>query len=618
MSSSSSIDFMPIAAGMRPLPSLSAASTAYAELIKGLKKEGFGVTTLSEREYLTLHDLVRDLRSLGSPDLIYNRSSDLRHGRMAFLFTENDEHGETRFVFAADAEQNRMLRDPGNICVCFDQFAKPHPEISLRQTLIILLSSEEFQTLTQLLGDEDAQRTFLSELTDDADIEANLQSILNIAKQNGASDIHIEPSRSLASHRSKSGPADDDHARSGGWTVRYRVHGALTPLEERLDNETGLALINKLKVKANVSSRIKRSEPFGGNITFTDHEVAKNRNLAHMSLRMSGIPVQPNATDNLYHDVVLRVKDSDPNREFSIEKLGIDRTVLSTLLNTVKTLDGMILVCGPTGSGKTTTLYGLLEYIRSPKHKMVTIEDPIEAEFEGITQAQVNYDAGADFPTLLRSYLRHDPDVILIGEVRDTETANTAVEASLTGHMVFATVHAKDSHAAYNRMFQMATVNRVDFATAARGVLAQRLCPVCCPDCSRLVNVRDEWNEILGFNGSDAIEFDIPFRQIGSEDARRRCSTCSRTGIVRRQILAEYWQISADDRIDMMNDERDLSKYRTRAYRNGMKPLWRSALDLSLRQQISLQDMLQVASHESLFENRGDVRRILKKVFGRQ
>lgn len=608
MSSSSSIDFQPLADNPGSFPSPSTARATYASLIRELQNEGFRVATLADREYLSLHDLIRDVRSLGSSDLVYHRSSDLRHGRIAFLFTERDGTGESRFVFAVDAEENRMIRDPGNIVISFDQFAKLHHEISLRQTLLILLSGDEYQTLRELLGDEDAQRTYLSELTDDANIEAKLQSILSIARQNGASDVHIEPNREVPAPQ-------DDRVSADGWIVRYRVNGALTPLENRLDNETGLALVNKLKVKANVSTRIKRSEPFGGNITFNDQEIAANPNLRHMSLRLSGIPVKPDAADNAYHDVVLRVKDTDPDREFSVEKLGIDRAVLSTLLNTVKTLEGMVLVCGPTGSGKTTTLYGLLEYIRSPKRKIVTIEDPIEAEFEGITQAQVNYAAGADFSSLLRSYLRHDPDVILIGEVRDTETANTAVEASLTGHMVFATVHAKDAHAAYNRMFQMATINKVDFATAARGVLAQRLCPVCCPDCSQLVDVRRDWNEILCLSGDSAIDFEIPFRTFGPESARRRCTTCSHTGIVRRQVLAEYWQISAADRADMMQNEQDLSKYRARAYATGMRPLWRSALDLALRQQTSLQDMLQVASHESLYEYRTDVKRKLEKVY---
>jgi general secretion pathway protein E/type IV pilus assembly protein PilB len=294
------------------------------------------------------------------------------------------------------------------------------------------------------------------EQAQDASVIRLVNDLLNEAISERATDVHIEPyERELV--------------------VRYRIDGVLQRANvPPTINRFAPAIISRLKIMANLNIAEKR-KPQDGRITFR-HRPAGGAGGGEFDLRVSVIPM-------LFGEgVVLRILSKSAVL-LDLHDLGMPRPILERWDTLINRPHGILLVTGPTGSGKSTTLYASLKRIVSDQIKVITVEDPVEYHVAGVNQIQVNHKVGLDFAAGLRSILRHDPDAILIGEIRDRETAETAVQASLTGHLVFSTLHTNDATGATTRLLDMG-VEPFLVASTLEGVLAQRLVRRVCPECA--------------------------------------------------------------------------------------------------------------------------------------
>jgi general secretion pathway protein E len=299
----------------------------------------------------------------------------------------------------------------------------------------------------------------LLEAADDAPIIRMLNALLTQAAKDGASDIHIEP-----------------YERSS--SVRFRVDGTLREVVQP-NKALHAAMISRLKIMAELDIAEKRLPQDG-----------------RISLRIGGraIDVRVSTLPSSHGErAVLRLLDKTESR-FTLEGLGMDGEVLSAFAKLIQQPHGIVLVTGPTGSGKTTTLYASLTRVDTATTNVLTVEDPVEYELPGIGQTQVNPKIDLTFAKALRAILRQDPDVIMIGEIRDFETAQIAIQASLTGHLVLATVHTNDAPSSVTRLIDMG-VEPFLLSSSLLGVLAQRLVRKLCPHCKR-VDEHGHWHPV--------------------------------------------------------------------------------------------------------------------------
>jgi type IV pilus assembly protein PilB len=266
-------------------------------------------------------------------------------------------------------------------------------------------------------------------------------------------------------------------------------------------------------------------------------------------------------------DAVIRILDkemiTEAISELKLTMLGFSEEVLQKIQKYIQVPYGMLLVTGPTGSGKTTTLYAALTEINSPEDKIVTIEDPVEYQIDGISQIPVNEKKGLTFARGLRSILRHDPDKIMVGEIRDPETAQIAIQSALTGHLVFTTVHANNVFDVISRFLHMG-VDPYSFISALNGILAQRLVRVLCRHCREKITYEEE---ILQSAGLDPHLYrDHEFYE------SRGCEECNFKGYQGRTAIAEFLELSDTIR-EMILDKKPLSEVRKQAWTEGMKSL---------------------------------------------
>jgi type IV pilus assembly protein PilB len=334
--------------------------------------------------------------------------------------------------------------------------------------------------------------------------EPSLVNLVNLiileAIESRASDIHIEPFE----HEVK---------------IKYRIDGMLveqTPSSKRLQ----AAIISRIKIMADMNIA-ERFVPQDGHIEFAG-------NNGRVDIRVSTVPT-------VYGESVeMRLLDRTASL-LSLEDLGMDEQCLDGFTKCLYKTHGIVLVTGPTGCGKTTTLYAALNKIYTPSVKMITIEDPVEYQLEGINQMPVNPKRGLTFATGLRHILRHDPDIVMVGEIRDTETANIAIRAALTGHLVFSTLHTNDAPGAITRLIDMG-VEPFLLASSLEAVLAQRLVRRICPRCKEAY--RPDEHLIKSLNGSMNIKSNTKFYH------GRGCNECNQTGMTGRMGIFELLRIT--------------------------------------------------------------------------
>ncbi len=361
----------------------------------------------------------------------------------------------------------------------------------------------------------------------------------------GASDIHIEP-------------------REGWCEVRYRVDGRLRDAA-RISTEEGRELTARIKVLAGCDISEKRL-PQDGRHRFQE-------GTRDVDLRVNTLPTVHG------EKTVMRILDRRQSK-VTLEKLGMRGQNLEWMREAIRTPHGMVLVTGPTGSGKTTTLYSVLDEIVTPEINVSTVENPVERAVEGVNQTQVNFKAGLDFGLCLRSLLRQDPDVIMIGEIRDTETASIAVEAALTGHLVLATLHTNDAPGAATRLIQMG-VEPFLVAATLRCVVAQRLARRLCDSCKRPISVPDEVVEQYRPHGLGPGPY---YQSTG-------CQSCRSCGYTGRLGLYEVMQVDAELR-DLIAKNPSTDELRRCALERGMRGLLSDGLQCVVDGTTTLEEAL--------------------------
>jgi general secretion pathway protein E len=271
----------------------------------------------------------------------------------------------------------------------------------------------------------------------------------------------------------------------------------------------------------------------------------------------------------------------------TLDALGFDAEALKTLRRLADEPYGMLLVTGPTGSGKTTTLYGALTEIHDGRSKIITIEDPVEYQLPGILQIPVNEKKGLTFAKGLRSILRHDPDKIMVGEIRDNETAEIAVQSALTGHLVLTTVHANNVFDVLGRFTHMG-IDPYSFVSALNGIWAQRLLRVNCPHCAAPYHPTDEELTLVGLTRAETASFNFKSGQ--------GCGDCRGTGYKGRRAIAEIL-ILTDELREMIIDKAPIRQIKDRAREQGTRTLREAALALAARGETTLSEIKRVTLH---------------------
>ena len=394
----------------------------------------------------------------------------------------------------------------------------------------------------QLIGDddEDDKALTIDSITqqESSPIIRLVDSVVFNAIQRRASDIHIE-------------------TRDNEVVVKYRIDGVLYQALDPIDKKHHSTIISRIKVMSERDIAEKRVPQDGRfKLRITGRTI---------DFRVSVIPTVHG------EDSVIRILDKESmNKEFKnlrLDVLGFDDVMLTTFRKFIKEPYGMVLVTGPTGSGKTTTLYAALSEIQSSEDKIVTIEDPVEYQLRGITQIPVNEKKGLTFARGLRAILRHDPDKVMVGEIRDEETAQIAVQSALTGHLVFTTVHANNVVDVLGRFLNM-NVDLYNFVSALNCILAQRLVRRICDNCRQVV---DHPQSFLDESGLPESMKDTVFYEGAG------CIECNGTGFHGRLAIAELLDLS--DRIrGMILDRRPASEIKNAAREEGMIFLREAAL----------------------------------------
>ena len=382
-----------------------------------------------------------------------------------------------------------------------------------------------------------------------------VDSILFNAIQRRASDIHVE--------------TQDREV-----VVKYRIDGVLYQAMKSIDKRHHSTIISRIKVMSELDIAEKRVPQDGRfKVRFSGRTI---------DFRVSIMPTVHG------EDAVVRILDKEStNAEFhtlNLEVLGLEEDTKRQLRKFINEPYGMVLVTGPTGSGKTTTLYACLSEIRSSEDKIVTIEDPVEYQLKGITQIPVNEKKGLTFARGLRSILRHDPDKVMVGEIRDEETAQIAVQSALTGHLVFTTVHANNVVDVIGRILNM-NVDLHNFVSALNCVLAQRLVRQICPHCKRRAQTSDTLLEDSGLDPDRYRDFSF-FDGAG-------CIECNGTGYRGRLAIAELLNLSDNIR-QLILDRRSAAEIKRAAKAEGMRFLRESALQKVFAGETTLHDINKV------------------------
>lgn len=452
-------------------------------------------------------------------------------------------------VYAYD-ELVRLLKRDIDIVVVQESLLMQTIDRSYRQT-------EQISSLAlELQEDLAASNVDLASLMgvdlgiDDAPVVKLLQTIFEDAVQVRASDVHIEP-------------------QDNKLLIRFRIDGVMH-FQTQADIKIATALVMRLKIMAGLDISEKRL-PQDGRFGFT----VKGR---AVDMRISTMPTQYGET------VVMRLLIQNTGH-FQLDKLGMPADLLVRFRKMINRPSGMVLVTGPTGSGKTTTLYSALSELNTPETKVITVEDPVEYRLPGIIQTQVNEKIELDFPKLLRAILRQDPDIVLVGEMRDEETAQTGLRASMTGHLVLSTLHTNDASTAPVRLIDMG-VPRFMVAMSLLGVMAQRLVRLICPHCA--AEHKPTENETIWLSQV------LPDATLPTNFRHGKgCQHCNRTGYLGRVGLYEFLEMT--DELAMAANMPDTNVFIKKAReRLKGKTLRDQSLQLAIDGKTTLEEIMRV------------------------
>lgn len=384
------------------------------------------------------------------------------------------------------------------------------------------------------------------EVEDDAPVIRMVNSLLQQAVQGRASDIHIEP-------------------REHDVRVRFRIDGELFEVVD-LPKKSFPAVVSRIKIMGNLDISEKRVPQDGRTRMIIDGR--------EIDFRISSLP-------SIHGEkMVLRILDRS-NALMSLEKLGFSEPNLAKINRLIRRPHGMIIVTGPTGSGKTTTLYSVLTEINAADRNIVTLEDPVEYSLSGITQVQINLKAGLTFPAGLRSILRQDPDIIMVGEMRDTETAGLGVRAALTGHLFFSTLHTNSAAGTVARMVNMGVENYL-LSSSLIGVVSQRLIRRLCPNCKQPYSLDEPTARRLAMDEYRGRQF----YRAGS------CNMCRQSGYAGRMALHEVLTMGPQMRAAINNQVNSEDELETMGRQEGMITMREDGIQKALAGVTSLEEVM--------------------------
>ncbi|MFZ1073096.1 MAG: ATPase, T2SS/T4P/T4SS family [Verrucomicrobiia bacterium] len=429
--------------------------------------------------------------------------------------------------FASKHDVQVVVADPAEIEKTLDRLYGQDESESFSEILKEIGANADIEREAAEAGAADDEK-LMTELANEAPIVKFVNLVLQQAIQDRASDIHFEPFETE-------------------FRIRYRVDGALYEMSPP-PKHLALPVISRLKVMANLNISERRL-PQDGRINYAT-------GARQIDLRVSTLPTQ------FGESLVLRVLDrSAVNLE--IESLGLPKHVYEFMTEVIQRPNGIVIVTGPTGCGKTTTLYSCLRRVNAIDAKLLTAEDPVEYDIEGIMQVAIHEAVGMTFGKALRSFLRQDPDIIMIGEMRDLETAQISIQASLTGHLVLSTLHTNDSAGAVTRLIDMG-VEPFLISSTLMAVLAQRLVRVVCKNCQTPFEPTEEQLALLNLSPHDLGDKVFHYG--------RGCSTCNDTGYKGRKGIFELLIISEPIRA-LINERAPTVVLRQKAVELGMVTL---------------------------------------------
>lgn len=380
-----------------------------------------------------------------------------------------------------------------------------------------------------------------------------VDSLLKNAVEQRASDIHIEPYEKFI-------------------RVRFRVDGVLKEIST-LSKDVLSGIVTRIKILADLNIAERRVPQ--------DGRIVTNINNKNVDMRVSILPLITG------EKVVIRILDRS-NYKVGRERLGMSKSDLAKLDEIISAPHGIILVTGPTGSGKSTTLYTVLSELNDNEKNIVTVEDPVEYSLEGINQINVNSKVGLTFASGLRSILRQDPDIVMIGEMRDNETAEIGIRAAITGHLVLSTLHTNDAPSSVMRLVDMG-VEPFMVATALKGVIAQRLVRRICPNCKEAIPADVAERRLLGVGENEEV---VHYKGKG-------CASCNYSGYAGRMGVYEIMNIDRDLK-DLILKTSNSDEVKDLAIKKGMKTLAMSAKELVLSGQTTIDEMMKIIFADNL------------------
>ncbi len=455
-------------------------------------------------------------------------------------------------IFAFD-ELQRQLKHPMAVAVVRETDLLTMLDSAYRRTSDIVEFASELDG--ELSVDEFSMTSFEADEEDDTPVARLLFSILEDALQIRASDVHIEPDETVL-------------------RLRVRVDGVL---QEQTLNERRIAsaLVSRLKLMAGLDISEKRL-PQDGRFDVK----LKNKNI---DVRLSTLPT------TYGESVVMRLADHS-SEQTRLDQIGMPDALLNRFASLIHRPNGLILVTGPTGSGKTTTLYGALNELNSSAKKIITVEDPVEFQLERVNQVQVMPKIGLDFAKVLRATLRQDPDILLVGEIRDAETAEIALRAAMTGHLVLSTLHTNDAVSSALRLIDIG-VEGYMVAASVRAIVAQRLVRRLCERCSE--PYQPDENEIVWLqSATGAMDVESLALQTG-----RGCNHCNQTGYYGRVGVFELLEIEGE-LADALRDNDSGLFARLAQQQEGFRPLVSCALELAVNGVTSLAEVMALSGQE--------------------
>ncbi len=534
------------------LESVIKAGFANEEAALRVVAEEFGL------EFIDLREAVVDLKLLQTfpLKLIYRHAlfPVKREGGQLYVATSNplDLYAIDEASAATGLAVVPLVAEKDEIA----KLVKKHLGVGSETVEGLMASKADEDAEIELLEKIEADGSELGEQAQEASVVRLVNELLVEAIDTRASDVHIE-------------------SQAAGIVVRYRIDGILhTQAIPPEINRFQAAIISRLKIMAHLNIAEKRL-PQDGRIKLRVHG-------REIDIRVSVIPMIHGES------LVMRILDKG-SMKFDLRNLGMGDATYKLFSELIRLPHGIILVTGPTGSGKTTTLYSSLLEIKSPENKIITTEDPVEYQLDGINQIQVHPKIGLTFAMSLRSILRHDPDIVLVGEIRDAETAENAIQASLTGHTVFSTLHTNDAAGAFTRIVDMG-IEPFLVASTVEGIMAQRLVRRLCVECKRPYHPT-----------VDEVPKDFPWEKLDGKPLYQPtgCRACRNLGYAGRFGIYELLATTEEVR-QLAHDRASSFEIKKAALRHGMLTLRDDAFRKAIEGTTSMEEVLRATKGDSL------------------